>query len=175
MSMTRADQRGSARPLVAAQVSPLGKLGAWSYRNRRLVAVAWLLVLVAVSLAGRLAGSQFKDDLNGGTSTPSQQAAAFLQHNFPGQAGDVAQVVFQTSGAVTSPAARDRITGTLGGLARLPRVTSVLSPFAVGAAAQLSPDGHIAYALVRFDASGDALPDAAIRDVITHAQRAAGP
>jgi uncharacterized membrane protein YdfJ with MMPL/SSD domain len=39
MSMTRADQRGSAparRPLVTAQVSPLGRLGSWSYRNRRL-------------------------------------------------------------------------------------------------------------------------------------------
>jgi uncharacterized membrane protein YfcA len=79
MSLTRAE----ARPLVAAQVSPLGKLGAWSYRHRRLVAVTWVVVLVAVSLAGRLAGSQFKDDLNGGTSTPSQQAAAFLQRNLP--------------------------------------------------------------------------------------------
>jgi len=67
MSLTRAD----VRPLVAAQVSPLGRLGAWSYRNRRLVAVAWVVVLVVISLAGRLAGSQFKDDLNGGTSTPS--------------------------------------------------------------------------------------------------------
>ena len=74
MSMTRADQRGSARtrrPLVAAQVSPLGRLGSWSYRHRRLVAAAWIVVLVVISLAGRLAGSQFKDDLNGGTSTPS--------------------------------------------------------------------------------------------------------
>ena len=134
-----------------------------------------LLELVVISLADRLAGSAFKDNLNGGTSTPSQQAASFLQHNFPSQAGDVAQVVFQTAGPVTSAAARNRITGTLGGLARLPRVTSVLSPFAAGGTAQVSPDGHIAYGLVRFDASGDALPDAAIQNVITHGQRAAGP
>jgi len=55
MSVTRADQRGSARtrrPLVAAQVSPLGRLGSWSYRNRRLVAIAWIVVLIAISLAG---------------------------------------------------------------------------------------------------------------------------
>jgi len=51
----------------------------------------------------------------------------------------------------------------------------VLTPFAAGGAAQLSPDGHIAYGLVRFDASGDALPDAAIQNVITQARRAAGP
>ena len=56
MSVTRADQRGSARtlrPLVPAQASPLGRLGSWSYRNRRLVAIAWIVVLIAISLAGR--------------------------------------------------------------------------------------------------------------------------
>ena len=56
MSVTRADQRGSARtlrPLVPAQGSPLGRLGSWSYRNRRLVAIAWIVVLIAISLAGR--------------------------------------------------------------------------------------------------------------------------
>ena len=144
MSTTRADQRGSAqtrRPLVPAQVSPLGRLGSWSYRHRRLVAIAWIVVLVVISLAGRLAGSAFKDDLNGGTSTPSQQAAAFLQRNFPSQAGDTAQVVFQTTGPVTAAAARDRITGTLAGLARLPGVASVLSPFA-GLRGRRRPSGQ---------------------------------
>jgi putative drug exporter of the RND superfamily len=172
MSMTRAPSR---KPLMAAPVSPLGRLGSWSYRHRRLVAVGWVTALIVISLAGRLAGSAFKDNLNGGTSTPSQQAASFLQRNFPSQAGDVAQVVFQTGGPVTSAAARDRITGTLDGLARLAHVTSVVSPFAAGGAAQLSADGHVAYGVVRFDASGDALPDAAIKQVIAQAQRVAGP
>jgi RND superfamily putative drug exporter len=113
MSMTRADQRGSTRTrrrMVPAQVSPLGRLSSWSYRHRRLVAVAWIVVLLVISLAGRMAGSVFKDNLNGGTSTPSQQAATFLQRNFPSQAGDTAQVVFQTTAPVTAAAARDRIT-----------------------------------------------------------------
>jgi RND superfamily putative drug exporter len=178
MSMTRADQRGSTRTrrrLVAAQVSPLGRLGSWSYRHRRLVAVAWIVVLLVISLAGRMAGSVFKDNLNGGTSTPSQQAATFLQRNFPSQAGDTAQVVFQTTAPVTAAAARERITGTLAGLTRLPQVASVISPFAAGGAHQVSPDGHIAYGLVRFEGSGDAIADPVIQRVITRAQRAAGP
>jgi RND superfamily putative drug exporter len=178
MSLTHAAQPGSAwtpGSQAAAPASPLGKLGSWSYRHRRLVAIAWVLVLVVVSAAGRLAGSQFKDNLNGGTSTPSQQAAAFLQRDFPSQAGDIAQVVFRTSGPITSAAARDQITGTLAGLARLPRVASVLGPFAAGAVGQVSPDGHVAYGLVRFDASGDAIPDAAVNQVISQAHRAAGP
>ena len=160
---------------MAAQVSPLGRLGSWSYRNRRLVAIAWVVVLVVISLAGRFAGSAFKDNLNGGTSTPSQQAATFLQRSFPGQAGDTAQVVFQTAGPVTAVAARDRITGTLAGVAQLPGVESVLSPFAAGGAHQVSPDGHVAYGVVRFHGSGDAIPDPTIQRVITQAQRAGGP
>jgi putative drug exporter of the RND superfamily len=172
MSVTRAPSR---ELLMATQASSLGRLGAWSYRHRRLVVAAWVTALIVISLAGRLAGSAFKDNLNGGTSTPSQQAAAFLQHNFPSQSGDVAQVVFGVRAPVTSAAARDRITSTLDGLARLPRVTAVVSPFAAAGGAQISPDGHIAYGLVRFDASGDALPDAAIKQVVAQAQRAAGP
>ena len=154
-------------------MSPLGKLGSWSYRHRRLVAIAWVAALIVISLAGRLAGSAFKDDLSGGTATPSQQAASFLQRHFPGQAGDTAQVVFGTRGPVTSVAEEDKITAVLSGIARLPHVTAVSSPFAPGAGNQVSTDRHIAYGLVRFDASGDSLPDAAIQRVVTAARQAA--
>jgi putative drug exporter of the RND superfamily len=151
------------------------RLGSWSYRHRRLVVIGWLLTVVVFSLAGRLAGSQFKDNLNGGTPTQSQQAASFLQRAFPGQAGDVAQVVFGTQVPVTSAAARVRIARVLGGLAGIPDVASVRSPFAPGAAAQLSPDGHIAYGLVRFDGSGDTIPDGSVQRVISAARDAAAP
>src|SRR5215471_17190838 len=97
--------RAAART-APAQASPLGRLGAWSYRHRWLVVVAWLATLVAVSLAGRLAGSQFKDDLNGGTATQSQQAASFLRNEFPSQAGDTVQVVFQTRAPASAAATR---------------------------------------------------------------------
>jgi RND superfamily putative drug exporter len=110
-----------------------------------------------------------------GTSTPSQQAAAFLQHNYPSQTGDVAQVVFQARGPVTAAGTQARVNGALAGLARLPRVASVLSPLAAGGAGQVSRDGHIAYGVVRFDASGDAIPDAAIQHVVEQARRAAQP
>jgi uncharacterized membrane protein YdfJ with MMPL/SSD domain len=73
MTVTRTTPAGSRRVMVPAPASPLGRLGSWSYRHRRVVGVAWLLALVVVTLAGRSAGSQFKDDLNGG-STRSQQA-----------------------------------------------------------------------------------------------------
>ena len=173
MSTTSAARAPARRRSVPPTGGPLGRLGSWSYRHRRLVAVAWLLVLAAASLAGRLAGSQFKNDLSGGTSTQSQQAAAFLRQRFPGQAGDVTQVVFATRAPVTSAAVRQRIAAVLTPIARLPHVAAVHGPTA--ATGLISPDGHIAYALVRFDASGDAIPGPAVQRVITTAQLAARP
>jgi RND superfamily putative drug exporter len=175
MTVTRATPARSRGALVSALASPLGRLGSWSYRHRRLVAVAWLLILVLVALAGRSAGSRFKDNLNGGSATQSQQAASFLERQFPSQAGDVAQVVFQTRAPVTSAAEQTRITRTLSGLARLPRVASVRNPFGPGGAHQVSGDGHVAYGVVQFNGSGDALPNSAIQRVIDQARTAAAP
>src|SRR6516165_7680991 len=175
MTLPRAAARPDTRATTLAPMSPLGRLGGWSYRHRRAVAAVWLLILVLVSVAGRAAGSRFKDDLNTGTATQSQQAAAFLHAHLPRQAGDVAQVVSAARAPVTSPGVRGRITRALGGMAGLPGVASVLSPFAPGAASQVSADGHIAYGVVRFDGTGDAIPDSAIQRVVTRAQAAAAP
>jgi len=175
MTTSRAAARPDGPAATPPPASPLGRLGSWSYRHRRLVAAVWLLVLVLLSVAGRAAASQFKDDLNAGSDTQSQQAAGFLRTQFPGQAGDVAQVVFQTRAPVTSAGVRSQIIRTLGGLAGLPHVVAVLSPFGPGGANQISPDGHIAYGVVRFDGTGDAIPDGAIQRVITRAQAAAAP
>ncbi|HEX3713902.1 MAG TPA: MMPL family transporter [Trebonia sp.] len=159
---------------VAALASPLGRLGAWSCRHRRAVLLGWLLVLVLVSLAGQAAGSRFKNDFNGG-STPSAQAQAFLARQFPAQAGDSAQVVFATSGPVTAPASQARIAQTVGRLQHLAGVVSVRSPFAPGAAGQISSDRRLAYATVQFGQASDLIPDADIRAVVTQAQDMARP
>src|SRR5499427_8285637 len=167
--ITSRAERAQAAHAAGGAVTPLGRLGAWSMRHRWLVVAGWVVVLVATTAAGRLAGSQFKTDLTGG-NTQSQRAASFLREQFPGQAGDTAQVVFATRAPVTSPVGRARIGRTLAGLAGLPRVA-----FIRGAAHQVSPDGHVAYGVVQFDRGGDALPNAAIGRVITRARGAAGP
>jgi hypothetical protein len=66
--------------------------------------------------------------------------------------------MFDTRMPVTSPPLKNEITAVLASIARLPHLASVRSRFAPGAAVQVSADHHIAYRLVPFDASGDALP-----------------
>jgi uncharacterized membrane protein YdfJ with MMPL/SSD domain len=174
MSTTGVIQPRASDAARGAVASPLGRLGSWSFRHRRLVMAAWLLVLIAVTVTGRMTGSAFRTDLAGG-NTPSQRAAAFLREHFPAQAGDAAQVVFATAAPVTSAADRARVNRTLAGLAGLPHVASVRGPFSGGPARLVSPDGHLAYGVVQFDSSGDALPLAAIQRVITRARGAAAP
>ena len=159
---------------VSDWTSPLGTLGAWSYRHRRAVLLGWLFVLVVVSLAGRAAGSQFKNDFNGG-NTPSQQAQAFLDSQFPAQAGDSAQIVFKTSGLITAPASQVWVTRTVGRLEHVADVVSVRSPFAPGASDQISQDRHLAYATIQFDQPSDRIPDASIHEVVSRAQDMARP
>ena len=179
MSMTRAAQRGSAsarRPLVAAPVSPLGRLGSWSYRHRRLVAVAWLAGPRRCQRGGaarrvRVQGQPERRDQHPVTAGRRVPAAQLPEPGGRCRAGGV----------------RDRGAGHLGrrpgpdhrhaGRAGRAAARGVGAQPVRGRARprQVSPDGHIAYGVVRFDGSGDALPDAAIQRVITQAQRGGRP
>ena len=62
----------------------LGRIASWSFLHRGRAIAAWLLLLIAVTGIGRVAGSAFRDDFSGGNplpSTPSQ--AHFLNHTEP--------------------------------------------------------------------------------------------
>lgn len=172
MSITQARSH-SPQPASAPPSGVLAHLGRWSYMNRRAVAVAWLLLLVLLTGLGHAAGSKFRNDLNGG-HTESQREQTFLHHQFPGAAGDVAQVVFVTSGPVTSRIVQARVGAALASIARLPHVESVRSPFEPAGAGQVSPDQHVVYGVVQFDAQGDSLSNAAIDRVISVGHTFAG-
>ena len=154
--------------------SLLGRIGVWSYRNRKRVLFGWVVLLIAFLAVGRSVGSQFKDNITGG-STEAQQAASFLESRFPARAGDVAQVVFTSNRPLTTPARERQIADDLQALRALPHVVSVGAPFAVGGTDQVSTSGRIAYGIVRFDASGDSLADSAINAVVDRARQGAGP
>jgi RND superfamily putative drug exporter len=138
---------------------------------RRFVVVAWIAAAVGVfalsSSVGKKTASSFT--LPG---TDSQRAVDMLKTRFPTQAGDADQVVFHTrTGTVMDASARASVDSTLARIARLPHVTAVVSPYAVGQHA-ISKDGTIAFATVGFDQRANALPKAAVDRVITTAESA---
>ena len=128
----------------------LYRLGRFAVRRRWFVLGAWVLAVVALTIAGRAVGGELKDQFTV-PGVESQQATDLLKATFPAQAGGTAQVVFHTAdGTVTSARNRAAIDQTLATMAEVPHVVSVASPYEA-AAGQISKDGTIAVANVAFD------------------------
>ncbi len=153
-------------------VTALGRLAGHCYDRRRLVLVAWILVVIGVTVLAQVIGTNFENKFSAG-NTPSQQAADILQAKFPSKAGDTAQVVFHTSTPIAeNQGAIDHVVDSLRPLAH---VQSVTGPFSPEGAHQISTHANIVYAVVQFDAATADLPSSAIHDVINTAQSAQRP
>jgi RND superfamily putative drug exporter len=150
------------------------KLARWSFSHRRVVLGIWLVVVIGFSVIHGAAGSAYKDSFKL-SGTDSADAQALLQQNSPQTSGDVDHIVIATEGgkSITDPGVKSEMTAMLDKVAKLPHVGSVVSPYAPGAAAQISKDGRIAYATVTFDELANELPESSIERVISVAQGAA--
>src|SRR5271165_921100 len=144
------------------------KLARWSTTHRVYVVLGWVVLLLAVNALARDVGTSYSENFTIPESD-AQRASDLLQRSFPAQAGDRDTVVFKVaSGTVLDPAVRAHMGSAFARIARLPYVTSVLSPYepARGAVPAVSADGQIAYATVVFDEKASALPNSAAERVI---------
>ncbi len=130
----------------------MSRVAGWCFRHRVLVLVLWLVAVAALAGATRAAGKDYTD----GFSLPGTDSARATQllsaaGQRPGSGDDT--IVLHTSApgrSITEPAVREQITATLNAASRQPLVTSIRSPYAPGASAQISADGRTAYAVVGF-------------------------
>jgi putative drug exporter of the RND superfamily len=150
---------------VKGRYNHLGRFAIWCYDHRRRVVAAWIIALVVTTAGGAALGGTFQDKILGG-NTESEHARVLLQHAFPTQAGDAAQLVFHTATSVASPANHAAIERSTSRLRSLPHVAGVRGPFDAGVVGQVSPDGHTAFAVVQFDDTADNLPKASVQRVI---------
>ena len=155
----------------------LQRIATWCYRRRRTVVVLWIVALIAVSAIGSSVGSTFSQGFSL-SGTESQQAADLLASRFPARAGDEGQVVFAATSptneaGVQAPAVQAQMEAIFAEVAKVPGVTSVVSPYSPEGARQVSRDGAVAYATVQFDRPAAKITDATInqvRAVIDHAE-----
>jgi RND superfamily putative drug exporter len=167
--------RRSKTRAAAPEATWLGRLAGWSYDRRRRVLALWVLALVGiVALGAFIVTGRFNNKLSAG-STESQTAQTFLASRFPARAGDPADVVFRSTGPVAAPATQAQIGAVLARVAALPHVTGVRGPFDPGVRGQVSPDGHIAYGVVQFDALADDLAKPVVQRIVDTARAAARP
>ncbi|MGW6410780.1 MMPL family transporter [Streptomyces vinaceus] len=148
----------------------------WCLRHRLPTVLIWLLALGGTALAAGSAGSAFSNDYEV-PGTESGRAHALLRAGFHGQGGDTDTVVWRAPEhqSVRTPAVEQRMARALDTIARLPGVGSVAGPYGPGpeSAAQISPDGRTAYAVVTFDRPADSVPKAQAQAVVDAAKNPA--
>jgi len=149
------------------------RFATWTTGHRKTVILGWILALIVVGGISGSAGSDFSEEFKLPASD-SQEAFDLLEHKFPAQSGDSAQVVFKAEGGVETAAVKKEMTAAFAEIEEFPHVSEVASPYVKGGAGAVSDDGEIAYATIQFDAAGNELDKEKTREIIAIAQKPAG-
>jgi putative drug exporter of the RND superfamily len=153
----------------------MSALARWCYRHRFVVIIAWIGLLIGLTVMSQALKASYDNSLTlpGSGSGIAQE---LLQRSAPAQAGDSDQIVWRVShGSVTDPAIEQRMSAMLARVSRVPEVGSVASPYQPGGAIQISPDQRTAYATVNFTHAADNLDHADVSQVIAVATAAREP
>jgi RND superfamily putative drug exporter len=152
------------------------KLARWSTTHRLYVVIGWIVLLLAVNAFAQSAGTSYSNNFTLPNSD-AQRAADLLQKSFPAQAGDRDTIVYKvSSGTVTDPAVKARMSAMFAEVAKLPHVAAVISPYAGAAAGKaISVNGRIAFATVVFNEKANLLPKSAPERVVKVARAAGKP
>jgi RND superfamily putative drug exporter len=149
------------------------RFATWVTGHRRTVILGWIVGLVAAGILAGSIGADFSEEFKLPASD-SQEAFDLLEHRFPQQSGETAQIVFRAGQGVESPAVRRKMEGVFAKIERFPHVSEVASPYVDGGAAAVSEDGKIAYATIQFDVANTKLDKEKSREIIGIARGAAG-
>ncbi|MFF2958427.1 MMPL family transporter [Streptomyces sp. NPDC057963] len=148
----------------------LYRLGRFSFRRRRLVALLWVVVLAACAFAAAKAPTAAEDGFSM-PGTESQRAFDLLDERFPGGNSNTAdaRIVFVAPKGqkVTATANRAAVEKIVTNVASGSQVKGALNPFDMAGA--VSKDGTTAYSTISYavqsvdltDATTEALEDAA--------------
>jgi RND superfamily putative drug exporter len=145
----------------------------WVTGHRKTVIIGWIAALIGVGAISGSVGSNFTEEFKLPNSD-SKKALELLEHRFPAQSGETAQIVFKADNGVKSPAVEKKMDRVFSKIEKFPHVSEVASPYKNGGAAAISKDGKIAYATIQFDVTNDKLDKGKIEEIISTAQGAAG-
>jgi len=151
----------------------LRNLASWCHRHRKVVVLLWLIALVGLTLVANSVGSNYSQGIEV-NNTESQQAATLLKARFAAKAGDEGQLVFASSGGVTSPAVQAEMEQVFADVAKVPGVTGVTSPYSPQGLGQTAKSGKVAFANVQFAQRATNVPQSTIDDIRKIARQADG-
>ena len=136
----------------------LQRIARFSFRRRWLMLGIWIVALVGFNVLQATAGGDYSTDFSL-PGADSQAAFDLLEEKFPQVAGETADIVFEAKGGVDDPEVRSAMGGLFAELSEVDRVIGIDSPYSEQGARQISPDGTIAFATIRFRAvEGEQVP-----------------
>jgi uncharacterized membrane protein YdfJ with MMPL/SSD domain len=162
-----ADSGGPGDAAARPGLGFLGRAGGWCYRRRWLTLVVWIAGVACLITLWTRFGAGYDNNFNG--SDPGQ---TILNTHFQRQSGDELTLAIRSSRDIGSPAVRARVNAALPAFERASGVTSVASPYQVPA--QISRDGHIAYATIGFSEQGSSIPNGEALALMQDARAASG-
>ncbi|WP_329459078.1 MMPL family transporter [Streptomyces sp. NBC_01497] len=136
----------------------------------------WLVAAVVTLALSQLYGSRYNESVSL-PGTDSQAAVDLLTHNFPSASGEADQVVIEALGGarIRSSSVRDPVTAALRKVARVHNVETVVSPYSVRGASQISQDGTVAFATVTWSTVSADVTQTDALHLIDAAKSADGP
>jgi RND superfamily putative drug exporter len=149
------------------------RFATWVTGHRKTVIFGWIAALLLIGVLAGFVGAHFTEEFKLPASD-SKEAFELLEHKFPQQSGEAAQIVFKADGGVESPAVKKKMEGVFAQVEKFPHVSEVASPYVKGGAAAISEDGKIAYATIQYDVPNNKLDKEKTREIISIAQSAAG-
>ncbi|MFJ8855520.1 MMPL family transporter [Streptomyces sp. NPDC102437] len=151
----------------------MAAIARWCIRHRLVAVLIWLLALGGAATAAGFAGSAYSNDYEV-PGTESGRATELLRSGFTDLGGDTDTIVWHTSDStVRADDVRQTMTRTLHAVEELPGVGAVTGPYGAFGTAQISADGHTAYATVTFDQQVEDIPVQQARAVVDTAKAAA--
>ena len=144
----------------------------FAYRRPRLVLAVAAAFLVSLAALWSFVGEPFSDSFSI-PGSESQELFTLLEDRFPAEAGDTATVVVQAEDGLSDPAVSTRIDALRAGLAELPDVVSVSSPYETFGA--ISPDDTIARIDVEYSGQSDDVPDSSAKALLDFREERSQP
>jgi RND superfamily putative drug exporter len=130
----------------------------WCIAHRRVVVLAWIVLVIGVTAIAQSAGRQYANNFTL-PGTDSQRASDLLSQRFPTQSGDLDTIVWHVaSGTATDGPTQAVVAPMLARVSHLANVVGVVSPFGARGRAQVSADHRTAFANVLYDKRANLLP-----------------
>ncbi len=151
---------------------PLYRLGGFCSRHHWPVIGVWVIVALALAIAGRAVGEQTSDNLSL-PGTDSTQALDTLQSTLPQQANGVNQFIFEAkTGKLTDSGKKQAVENVVEDLKKDHHVVAAVSPFEAAGKNNLSKDATIGYIAVTLDEGASELDEEEAQSLVDRALEA---